>query len=77
MGAFSCIWFLLWSFLLYDSPASHPRISKEELDYIQNSIGTESKTQMKGSTPWKAIFTSMPFWTIVVGHTGHVWGKIV
>ena len=28
VGGISCIWFLLWIYLVYDSPNEHPRISK-------------------------------------------------
>jgi len=37
LGLFSAI---LWSFLVYDSPAHHPRISTEERDYIQKALNT-------------------------------------
>jgi len=37
-GAVGIIWFVLWSFLAYSTPATHPRISKEEREYIVSSI---------------------------------------
>lgn len=30
---------ILWFFVVYDSPNDHPRISKEEKEYIQNALG--------------------------------------
>ena len=39
MGAASLVWGALWIYLIYDSPDVHPRIDKEELKYLQESIG--------------------------------------
>ena len=71
-GAVSLIWFVLWTFFMYDTPASHPRISAEELAYIETSIGKKSSSKIP--TPWRQIFTSRAVWAIVIGHSGHVWG---
>ncbi|KAJ4438616.1 hypothetical protein ANN_14563 [Periplaneta americana] len=38
-GAIGVIWFTAWWLLAYDSPAQHPRISKEEKLNIMNKIG--------------------------------------
>ncbi|CAG7733200.1 unnamed protein product, partial [Allacma fusca] len=72
MGVISLVWFVLWCFFMYDSPAVHPRISKEERNYIETSIG--NKSTEKVATPWRSIFTSWPVWAIIIGHSGHVWG---
>ena len=37
-GGISAIWFIFWCLLVYDDPACHPRISKEERDYIHRAI---------------------------------------
>ena len=34
----SVIWLISWLFLVYESPRVHPRISKEELNYINGSL---------------------------------------
>lgn len=39
-GALGVIWFILWALLAHDSPSKHPRISREEKEYIEKSIGT-------------------------------------
>lgn len=41
IGIVSLIWFVLWCFLVYDTPTAHPRISGDELYYIQSSIGSQ------------------------------------
>ena len=28
VGSLSCVWFVLWTYLVYNSPEEHPRISK-------------------------------------------------
>ena len=38
-GGLAVVWFVAWIFLVYDTPASHPRISFEEKNYIISQIG--------------------------------------
>lgn len=33
------IWFIIWQYCVYDSPAQHPRIDLSELNYITETIG--------------------------------------
>ena len=46
----SVIWLIGWIFLIYDSPRSHPRISKAEINYIECSLvevgGTETEVSV-------------------------------
>ncbi len=39
LGGLGIVWFILWTILVTSSPESHPRISKEELDYIIKERG--------------------------------------
>ena len=41
------IWFLFWSFLVFDSPAVHPRISESEKRYIEGSIGDKEDAKVR------------------------------
>ena len=34
-GALGVVWFIAWSFLVFDGPDVHPSISEEEKAYIQ------------------------------------------
>ena len=36
-GAPGLIWLIFWWLLIHDNPESHPRITREELDYIKAS----------------------------------------
>ena len=37
-GALGCVWFIFWAFLVFNTPQSHPRISSDELRYIETNI---------------------------------------
>merc|ERR1719244_1855832 len=99
-GAVGLVWFIFWAIFVYDSPAKHPFISKEERDLIEVSLGkrplfpslnttSESmRSELDGSCigqddeqpiisfssvttkappiPYRAIFTSMPFYAILI-----------
>ncbi|XP_059476219.1 sialin-like [Neocloeon triangulifer] len=64
---FWCVW---WWFCAFDSPASHPRITKEELTYLDRNV-VISKRKLK--LPLKCILTSIPFWALVVANVGTIW----
>lgn len=72
-GGLSLLWYILWLIFVYDSPALHPRISRAERKYIEESLGTVQKTE-KPSVPWKSVAKSMPVWAIIVAHTCSNWG---
>ena len=38
LGSIGVIWFAIWLFVAFDSPAKHPRISVKEQNYIESSI---------------------------------------
>ncbi|XP_068220661.1 putative inorganic phosphate cotransporter isoform X2 [Palaemon carinicauda] len=71
-GGLGIIWGIGWYFLVYSHPDMHPRISPEEKAYINYHCGGNSEKAIP--IPWKAIFTSMPFWAVLVGHVGYNWG---
>ena len=37
-GASTLVWVGLWFYLAYDTPATHPRIDKEEREFIERSL---------------------------------------
>jgi ACS family sodium-dependent inorganic phosphate cotransporter len=72
-GVVGLIWFVIWWILVAESPADDPRISKEELEYIQKCLGNvDAKRNI--TNPWKEIFTSLPVLAIVVAHFAENWG---
>ena len=38
-GVVGLVWSVVWFFVVFDSPAQHPRISQEERQYIESAIG--------------------------------------
>ncbi|XP_054722553.1 sialin-like [Uloborus diversus] len=71
-GFLGCLWFVLWAFLIYETPEKHPYISKTELLLIQSGR-TEDISKGK-NIPWRAILCSVPVWTLMVTHFGQNWG---
>jgi len=65
---FSVAWFLL----VYDSPPTHPRISKTELEYWAKEIGT-AEMATRPPTPWRKMLTSMPVWALGVAFFAVAW----
>jgi len=73
-GGCSLIWVFAWFLLVWDSPAEHPHISKEEKEYIEGSLESGGKVE-KGKVPWRHLLTSVPLWGCVLGHTASNWGN--
>lgn len=41
-GILGIIWFIVWLYLVFDSPVAHPRISIEERNYILAAVGPQA-----------------------------------
>lgn len=63
----------MWYFLAFNTPSDHPRISQQELEYIEHNVGSEIKENLGMRVPWKAIFTSLPAWSIGITTFGRIW----
>jgi MFS transporter, ACS family, solute carrier family 17 (sodium-dependent inorganic phosphate cotransporter), member 5 len=50
-GISGTIWFIAWQFLVFDTPAQHPRISDEERRYIEKSLGVTEHPQKRRARP--------------------------
>ncbi|XP_074615246.1 vesicular glutamate transporter 3-like isoform X1 [Acropora palmata] len=75
-GLFGILWYAAWFVFVFESPSSHPTITKEEQEYIElSAVNTAEVTQ--GSVPWKSILTSPPVWGIVAGAFASDWGLYV
>lgn len=76
-GALGVVWFIFWMFLVYDSPAVHPRISEEEKNYIQRTTRSKDDELLnpaeKESIPWGSMITCLPLWAILVTQCGQSW----
>lgn len=75
-GVMGVIWYTFWLWLSFEKPRIHPAITIKELKYIEKSLGeTNPCTQMPTfkTTPWKAFFTSMPVYAIIVANFCRSW----
>ncbi|XP_043919804.1 sialin-like isoform X1 [Protopterus annectens] len=70
-GAVGVLWFILWAFLVSDTPETHKGISPVEKEFIISSLQHELSS--KTSVPWRSILTSLPLWSIVVAHFSYNW----
>ncbi|XP_076044239.1 sialin-like [Oratosquilla oratoria] len=76
-GGLSLVWYILWFFLAFDSPADHPWICPKERQLIQDSVGTKSSHQQKGNVPWRSLFTSLPVLAIIIAQSCNDFGWYV
>ncbi|XP_041361021.1 LOW QUALITY PROTEIN: uncharacterized protein LOC121377181 [Gigantopelta aegis] len=68
-GGLGVLWFVFWMWIIHETPADHPTITKAEQQYIEESIG--QKEHM--STPWKEILTCPALWGIAAAHVSNNW----
>jgi len=72
-GLAGIVWSILWVWLIYETPQSHPTISQHELRLILTSQ-KHSATAKKPDIPWRSILTSVPLWALATTHFGQNWG---
>ncbi|XP_049873026.1 putative inorganic phosphate cotransporter isoform X2 [Pectinophora gossypiella] len=72
-GTLGAIWTAIYVFIGADSPQTSRMISEKERFYIQNSLGHVGVAK-KLKTPWRSIWTSLSFISLIVVHCGHNWG---
>lgn len=72
-GTIGVLWCIMWYFLAYNTPNEHPRISPQELEYIELNVSSEIKEHQGMKIPWKQIFKSLPAWSIGVTTFGRIW----
>ncbi|XP_014246638.1 sialin isoform X2 [Cimex lectularius] len=72
-GSLGLLWCVFWWFLAFDTPQEHPRISKQELAYIQKCTATTIAENKITKVPWISILTSLPAWAIGITTFGRIW----
>ncbi|XP_041979293.1 putative inorganic phosphate cotransporter isoform X2 [Aricia agestis] len=72
-GTLGVLWTVAYVYLGAASPQTSKMISAEERLYIQTSLGHVGGHK-KLKTPWKSIWTSLPFISLIVAHCGQNWG---
>ena len=75
MGGLSCIWMVLWVFLVQDTPQQQPLMDQAERDFIVSSLNSGGDNHhAPKKIPWGAILTSKPFYGILIAHACNNWG---
>ncbi|XP_066922768.1 sialin-like isoform X1 [Clytia hemisphaerica] len=69
----SFVWLFLWIFLVHDSPSQHPTISQEEKTMIETSVKKATDADKNLVYPWRAIFSSIHVWAIIITHICKNW----
>lgn len=67
---------VLWSIAFYifgsNAPSDNATITREEREFIESMPG--SSNDRKRVIPWRQIFTSKPFWALLICHCAQNWG---
>lgn len=72
-GAFSAIWVALW-FRTYRKPEEHPKVTKEELEYILQDNNAENTEKEAEKLPWSRVLPLKQTWAFAIGKvTDAVW----
>jgi len=74
-GAVGLLWLIFW-FAMYDVPAKHPRLKKEEYDYIHGDAEETARDgKQKAKVSWLKLLTHRQTWAFVVAKflTDPVW----
>ncbi|KAF5280927.1 hypothetical protein FQA39_LY17933 [Lamprigera yunnana] len=71
-GGLGVVWFIIWIFLCYSDPESHPFISDKEKQFLKKELANISNGDK--DIPWRAIWTSVPLWALIAAQIGHDWG---
>ncbi|KAF5295241.1 hypothetical protein FQR65_LT10525 [Abscondita terminalis] len=70
-GTWGLVSSLAWYVLMHDTPEDHPRISAQELEYIQQN--REQCLHSEKKIPWISILKSIPVWAIGIAAFGRKW----
>jgi ACS family hexuronate transporter-like MFS transporter len=74
-GAVGFIWLALW-ITIYDTPAKHKKVSKEELAYINSDKDEQTEDQTSTEkVSWSKLLTFRQTWAFVIGKmlTDPIW----
>lgn len=67
-GGIGLLWSIMWFWIIFETPAVHPRISPEERKEIEDAIGTTTSKKKPTYVPWKSILTAPCVWAIILTH---------
>ncbi|XP_074598644.1 vesicular glutamate transporter 3-like [Brevipalpus obovatus] len=76
IGIFGAIWYVFWYIYVYNSPETHPMITKEELREINEGRNKSNKNK-KEPLPWLKMLGTIEIYAIIVAHTTFAWTMYV
>lgn len=59
---------------IFETPASHPRISVAERTEIEEAIGSSTSKKRPSYVPWRSILSAPCVWAIIITHGCSVFG---
>ncbi|KAF6211448.1 hypothetical protein GE061_011960 [Apolygus lucorum] len=71
-GLMGLLWTAVWMYIVRDSPSDDTKISEQEKEYIEDSLGPANRVKL--NVPWRAIFRSPAVWAIIIAHFCENWG---
>lgn len=75
-GALGFVWLIFW-WIMYDTPANHKKLSKEEYDYIHSDNNAEETALEEKQAPikWSKLIKLRQTWIFIVGKllTDPIW----
>lgn len=72
-GVVSLLALFLWIPYVESNPDDHKSISRDELNYINESKGREKQSKIRPKVPWKSLLTSGPVIAVVVSKFSLGW----
>ncbi|KAK5637741.1 hypothetical protein RI129_000078 [Pyrocoelia pectoralis] len=80
-GCFGIFCFFVWMYVIYNTPAEHPRILEEELIKIKMTVNVSAIASTNKANrppvPWRAIWLSVPVWSISIAKFCGAWGNLM
>lgn len=74
-GGLGFCWSAVWLVFGSNSPADYKKIAEDEKQFLEQTIGTATNERL--SIPWKSVWTSLPFLTMIFTHCSHNWGYYI
>lgn len=71
-GCIALVFVCCWMWLVYDSPAVHPRITADERAHIEANI--HGVSECRGWPPLGRMLGSLPFWALMIAQFSNAWG---
>lgn len=76
-GGVSIIWCIIFCFICYNNPESHPFITEKEKNYLSRELGTLKRRDDLPPTPWRSLLTCPAVIALIFAQIGHNWGLFI